>query len=144
MSCLQHLESVTPRARALVTGAVCRDAFFIQGCKLASANHCHAHTVDGWRLGWAGGANVWEAAMDPSREGGRPNAGVRIGPGELQCSPPPPEFCCFMVLMAAVEGEPSQCSCSWQRPSNIYGGLSCNSLMAGKFFLSLSSFFHRF
>lgn len=139
-SCLQYLECVTPRARALVTGAVCMDVFFIQGCKLASANHCHAHTVDGLRLGWAGGANVWEAAMDPSRDGGRPNARLCIRLGELQSSTLPPEFCCFIVIMAAAQTEPSQCSCSWQRPSNIYGGLSCNSLMAGKFFLSLLFF----
>lgn len=46
-------------------------AFFIQGCKLASANHCHARTVDyihGLRLGWAGGANAWEAAKDPDKK----------------------------------------------------------------------------
>lgn len=75
------------------------------------------------------------------RNGGRPNSRLRIWLGELQSSTVPPEFCCFIVIMAAVETEPPQCSHSWQRPFTIYGGLSCNSLMAGKFFLSLSSFF---
>lgn len=47
------------------------DTFSIQGCKVASASHCHAHTVDynhGLRLGWAGGANAWEAAKDPDKK----------------------------------------------------------------------------
>lgn len=135
---LQCLECETPRAHALVMGAVCVDAFFIQGCKLASANYCYAHTVDyihGQRLGWAGGANVWEAAQ--IRNGGRPKSSLRIRLGELRSSTLPPEFCCFIFIMAAVQTEPSHFSQSWQRPFSIYGGLTCNSLMAGRFFLCL-------
>ncbi|TWW80997.1 Ankyrin repeat and SOCS box protein 11, partial [Takifugu flavidus] len=100
-------------------------------CKLASANYCYAHTVDyihGRRLGWAGGANVWEAAQ--IRNGGRPKSSLRIRLGELRSSTLPPEFCCFIFIMAAVQTEPSHFSQSWQRPFSIYGGLTCNSLMA--------------
>lgn len=132
------LECETPRAHALVSRAVCVDTFFIQGCKLASANYCYAHTVDyihGLRLGWAGGANVWEAAQ--IRNGGRPNSSLRIQLGELRSAKLPPEFCCFVFIMAAVQTEPSHFSQSWQRPFSIYGGLTCNALMAGRFFLCL-------
>uniref|UniRef100_A0A8C2WP88 Ankyrin repeat and SOCS box protein 11 n=1 Tax=Cyclopterus lumpus TaxID=8103 RepID=A0A8C2WP88_CYCLU len=36
--------------------------------------------------------------------------------------------------MAAVQTEVPLCSQPWQRPLYIYGGLACNSLMAGKFY----------
>lgn len=45
--------------------------------------------------------------------------------------------CCFIFIMAAVQTEVSLCSQPWQRPLYIYGGLACNSLMAGKFILCL-------
>lgn len=114
------------------------DMFFIQGCQLASASYCYVHAVDyihGLRLWWAGGANVWEAAQ--IRNGGRPNSRLHIRLGEFRSSTLLPEFCLFIFIMAAVQTEPSQFSQSWQRPFYIYGGLTCNSLMAGRFFLFL-------
>lgn len=46
--------------------------------------------------------------------------------------------CCFNFIMAAVQTEPNLCSQPCQRPFYIYGGLACNSLMAGKFFFFVS------
>lgn len=49
----------------------------------------------------------------------------------------------FLFIMAAVQTEVSLCTQPWQRSFYVYGGLACNSLMAGKFFvfLALSHFF---
>ena len=50
--------------------------------------------------------------------------------------------------MAAVQTEVSLHSQPWQRPLYIYGGLACNSLMAGElcffFFVSLTHLAHFF
>lgn len=41
------------------------------------------------------------------------------------------KVCCFHnFVMAVVQTELSLCSQPWQRPSNIYRGVACNSLMA--------------
>lgn len=55
------------------------------------------------------------------------SAWASFGPGQLERSLP-----FLFVVMAAVSVSVS--SQPWQRPFYIYGGLTCNSLMAGKFF----------
>lgn len=60
------------------------------------------------------------------REWGRPDSGLCILLGEEIC-------CCFIFIMSAVQTDVSLWSQPWERPLSIYGGLVCNSLMAGEF-----------
>lgn len=117
---------------------------FIQGVSVQahSHNHCYAHTVDymhglGW--GWAGSGNVWEeVAKDPDKTGRKAGSRIAYPTGRARALDSPGGFCCcFIFVMAAVQTEVSLCSQPWQRPLYIYGGLACNSLMAGKWFLFL-------
>lgn len=120
--------------------AVCMHKFFIQGWKSAQAhpnNHCHAHTVDhihGLGQGWAGGGNVGEVAKDPDKRGRKADFRFVYPPGRARVLDSRGGVYCFIFIMAAVQTEVSLCSQPWQRPFYIYGGLACNSLMAGKFF----------
>ena len=120
---------------------------FVQGVSSAQA-HCndHIHTVDsihGPGRGWAGGGSVGEVAKDPDKWGAdlkfvNPTGWARVLDSRRgACS-------YFTFIMAAVQTEVSLCSQPWQRPLYIYGGLACNSLMAGELFSLSLWYFHLF
>lgn len=101
----------------------------------------HTHSIHGPGQGWAGGGGVGEVAKDPDKRGADFKfvnltgwARVLDSRGGV-CS-------CFTFIMAVVQTEGSLCSQPWQRPLYIYGGLACNSLMAGElcFFCLIDTF----
>lgn len=110
---------------------------FIQGISSAEAhpyNHCHAHTGDyihGLVNGWLGGGGVGEAAKDPDK---KEREAFRLTGKACVLDSCGGVCCCFAFIMAAVQTEVSLCAQPWQTPLYIYGGLACNSLMAGKVF----------
>jgi len=79
---------------------------------------------------------VGEVAKDPDKKGRKADSRSVHSPRRLDSRSGFEELSVVSFpMMAAVQTGVPLCSHSWQRPLYIYGGLACNSLMAGKFCL---------
>lgn len=80
-----------------------------------------------------GSGNLGEVARTQIRGGRKADFRFVHLTGQLEVLYSGGGVCCYFIFfMAAVQTEVSLYSQPWQRPLHIYGGLVCNSLMAGK------------